>query len=218
MTLTCVCVASLLTVAIGGQAPAQPSPAPSAGSAPATAQPAAPPVEQPSDAGFSYDPEGRRDPFLSLLGRGNDPRLGASRPSGVAGLLIADVTVKGILRDKAGSGWTGLWVDGVRVAEEVELDQSGCWLDDRFYVIEAAGPEEHPEQSLAMGHLACRITSKVIHDAERATTQVLVPDATEIWTRPCLRLRGDTWRVYPDLAALEADRPDRVLPVAPQVP
>ena len=102
MTLTCICVASLLTVAIGGQAPAQPSPAPSAGSAPATAQPAAPPVEQPSDAGFSYDPEGRRDPFLSLLGRGNDPRLGASRPSGVAGLLIADVTVKGILRDKAG--------------------------------------------------------------------------------------------------------------------
>ena len=102
MTLTCVCVASLLTVAIGGQAPARPSPAPSAGSAPAPAQPAAAPVEQPSDAGFSYDPEGRRDPFLSLLGRGNDPRLGASRPSGVAGLLIADVTVKGILRDKAG--------------------------------------------------------------------------------------------------------------------
>jgi Tfp pilus assembly protein PilP len=65
---------------------------------------ASPPVEQPS--GWSYDPEGRRDPFLSLLGRGNDPGMSGSRPPGVAGLLIADVTVKGILR--AGSGFLAM--------------------------------------------------------------------------------------------------------------
>ncbi len=52
--------------------------------------------------GYSYDPEGRRDPFQSLLGRGNDPQANASRPSGVAGLLIGDVSVKGILRDRNG--------------------------------------------------------------------------------------------------------------------
>jgi Tfp pilus assembly protein PilP len=65
-------------------------------------------VEQPKGAQpappapFSYEAEGRRDPFLSLLGRGNDPKTTASRPAGVAGLLIAEVTVKGIVRDKGG--------------------------------------------------------------------------------------------------------------------
>jgi Tfp pilus assembly protein PilP len=69
----------------------------------APAQPAQPqPVEAAPPAAYSYDPESRRDPFLSLLGRGNDPRMTTTRPSGVLGLLISDVTVKGILRDKAG--------------------------------------------------------------------------------------------------------------------
>ena len=76
--------------------------------APAPATPAAGAVEQPkpgqpaAPAPFSYEAEGRRDPFLSLLGRGNEPKSSASRPSGVAGLLIAEVTVKGIVRDKGG--------------------------------------------------------------------------------------------------------------------
>jgi Tfp pilus assembly protein PilP len=76
----------------------------------ANAKPATPagPVEQanggqPSPpAAFTYDPEGRRDPFLSLLGRGNDAKIPMSRPSGVGGLLIAEVSVKGIVRDKDG--------------------------------------------------------------------------------------------------------------------
>jgi len=80
-------------------APATPPPEP-APSAPAASQP----LERP--AGWSYDPEGRRDPFLSLLGRGNDPAMSGSRPPGVAGLLIADVTVKGILR--SGSGFLAM--------------------------------------------------------------------------------------------------------------
>jgi Tfp pilus assembly protein PilP len=73
----------------------------------ADAKPAGP-VEQAKNAQpgpaatFTYDPEGRRDPFLSLLGRGNDPRTPVSRPSGIGGLLIADVSVKGIVRDKDG--------------------------------------------------------------------------------------------------------------------
>ena len=70
-------------------------------SAQAPAAAAAPtPVEPP--AGFTYDAEGRRDPFLSLLGRGNDPRTATARPAGVPGLLIADVTVKGIVRNRGG--------------------------------------------------------------------------------------------------------------------
>jgi len=75
--------------------------APPAGQ-PAQAQPAAPQPVEATKPGYSYDPEGRRDPFQSLLGRGNDPQSNTSRPSGVAGLLISDVAVKGILRDRGG--------------------------------------------------------------------------------------------------------------------
>jgi len=103
---TRVLCATLMALAMGqgtaGQSGAPPAPAP-APSPPAASQPAAPP-EQPSN--WSYDAEGRRDPFLSLLGRGNDPGAGGSRPAGVAGLLIADVTVKGIL--SAGSGFLAM--------------------------------------------------------------------------------------------------------------
>ena len=51
---------------------------------------------------YSYDSQGRRDPFVSLLMRGNDPRLMANRPPGPPGLLISEVTVKGIIRDRSG--------------------------------------------------------------------------------------------------------------------
>jgi type IV pilus assembly protein PilP len=53
-------------------------------------------------AGFTYDPEGRRDPFVSLLARGNDPRAVTNRPPGLPGVLIGELTVKGIVRDRSG--------------------------------------------------------------------------------------------------------------------
>jgi type IV pilus assembly protein PilP len=94
----------VMLVLAGSPAAAQTAPpaAPRAQSAAQTpVQPPAQPVEA-AKPGYSYDPEGRRDPFQSLLGRGNDPQANANRPSGVAGLLISDVSVKGILRDRTG--------------------------------------------------------------------------------------------------------------------
>jgi type IV pilus assembly protein PilP len=75
--------------------------------APASAPPAAqrPPAEQPPaepKPAFSYDPAGRRDPFVSLLGRGGDPRSKASRPAGLGGILINEINLKGIMRDRTG--------------------------------------------------------------------------------------------------------------------
>jgi Tfp pilus assembly protein PilP len=67
--------------------------------------PVSAPLPTPSDAAttpYSYNPEGRRDPFVSLLGRGNDPRQSATKVPGVPGLLISEVTVKGIVRDRSG--------------------------------------------------------------------------------------------------------------------
>jgi type IV pilus assembly protein PilP len=72
---------------------------------PATPAPAAPPpaagTPEPP-APFTYDPEGRRDPFISLLGRGSDPMGTGVRPNGVPGLLINEVSVKGIVRNNSG--------------------------------------------------------------------------------------------------------------------
>jgi len=106
----------------GAQAPArgaQPPPAPGAAGAqtPAPAAPQAPPApatagQAPAPtplepAGFTYDPEGRRDPFVSLVRRGTATTRGgvgaaAARPAGLAGLETAEVTLRGIIRSREG--------------------------------------------------------------------------------------------------------------------
>jgi len=88
------------SAAQGGAAQAaQPTTAAPAGAA-ASAQPASKPAE--AGAPFTYNPEGRRDPFVSLIGKGNDPKNAGTRPPGVPGLLINEVSVKGIVRNSAG--------------------------------------------------------------------------------------------------------------------
>ncbi len=92
-----------LVLACAIPASAQPAAKPQ-GSQPAapaatSGAPAAPPVEQ---APYSYDPQGRRDPFVSLLARGSDPRGAATRAAGLPGVLIAEASVKGIVRDRSG--------------------------------------------------------------------------------------------------------------------
>jgi len=70
------------------------------------AKPSPPPAQAPPptpDPGYSYNPDGRRDPFVSLVGRGETGSgPGTPRPTGVAGLLIGEVNVKGVLRDRDG--------------------------------------------------------------------------------------------------------------------
>lgn len=93
---------SVAAVLVGAAASTAQTPAPNSQPAqaakPAPAQPPAPP---PPPA-YTYEPEGRRDPFVSLLARGSDPTSAASRPPGLPGLLINEVIVKGIVRDRAG--------------------------------------------------------------------------------------------------------------------
>ena len=51
-----------------------------------------------SGEGYSYDPAGRRDPFVSLLQRNQLKEAPQQRPEGVPGLLIDEISVKGIFR------------------------------------------------------------------------------------------------------------------------
>ena len=88
-----------------GEAAAQP---PAGQAKPGTAPPPAAAAAEPAPApavppkGFTYDAEGRRDPFVSLSDRGSDLRAGGPRPSGLAGLGAGEVTLRGTLRSRDG--------------------------------------------------------------------------------------------------------------------
>ena len=95
----------------GASPSAAPAPAPvsTAGdtkpaATPADAKPTAAPDQLIAPSGFAYKPEGRRDPFVSLLRRGTDARASASgsRPAGLAGLGVAEVTLRGTLQGREG--------------------------------------------------------------------------------------------------------------------
>ena len=53
-------------------------------------------------AGFTYNSEGRRDPFVSLVGRGTGGASVGTRPAGLAGLAVAEVTLRGTLASRDG--------------------------------------------------------------------------------------------------------------------
>lgn len=92
-----------LSSVAAGQAPAAP-PVPGAPAAPVAAQPGSPEPPQ----GYTYDREGRRDPFVSLLKSGSDGQrqtLG-TRPAGLAGLLSSEVSLKGTFQ--SANGYVGL--------------------------------------------------------------------------------------------------------------
>ncbi|HKR62914.1 MAG TPA: hypothetical protein VJZ00_04215, partial [Thermoanaerobaculia bacterium] len=59
-------------------------------------------IEEPTTTDtYRYDPQGRRDPFRSLIGPA--PKLEpGQRPAGVAGFLIDEMKLQGIFRTKAG--------------------------------------------------------------------------------------------------------------------
>jgi Tfp pilus assembly protein PilP len=84
---------------------AKPLPAPAPAAPPAVAAAPAAPAAQaaaPPAPAYSYSPEGRRDPFISLAGRGSDGKPTGARPPGVAGLMINEIGIKGIVRDHSG--------------------------------------------------------------------------------------------------------------------
>jgi hypothetical protein len=82
--------------------PAAPSGAPAASPAPAASTPQGAKGAS-GEAGYSYDPAGRRDPFVSLTARGGDlPSGSGARPAGAPGLLVNEITVKGVLKSPKG--------------------------------------------------------------------------------------------------------------------
>jgi Tfp pilus assembly protein PilP len=87
---------SLATVA-SAQPPAKPStpqPPPTAEAPPSPA--AAPPAQE----AYTYRADGRRDPFLSLVGQGSESKLTSRRGEGPSGLTVGEVSVRGIMQSR----------------------------------------------------------------------------------------------------------------------
>lgn len=69
---------------------------------PAGQQPATPPATSPPPPAaepYTYDPAGRRDPFVSLLSRGIEPASG-KKLTGLASLATAEVMVRGVMQSR----------------------------------------------------------------------------------------------------------------------
>jgi hypothetical protein len=101
----CVAALTALPLSSWGQAPAPPAPGqpPAPGAAGGRGAAQAPVVEL-EPQGFDYNPEGRRDPFVSLVRRGSAEGRSAAapRPPGLAGLETAEVTLRGTLQSGTG--------------------------------------------------------------------------------------------------------------------
>jgi len=112
VAVSCVYVMLAVAAVYAQQAAPNPAPtptpaAPAAPAPPAGAQapPAAPPPPQES---YTYEAQGRRDPFLSVLGTGIEPKLSSKRGAGPAGMLTSDIAVRGVMQN--GSSFTALVV------------------------------------------------------------------------------------------------------------
>jgi type IV pilus assembly protein PilP len=77
---------------------AQTKPAAAPAPAPKAATTDVPPTTALEPQGFTYNPEGRRDPFVSLLRRGSDSRAQSGQKiAGLAGLETSEVSLRGTL-------------------------------------------------------------------------------------------------------------------------
>ena len=90
LTLTTVLLATSASLA---QTPQAESSAPAAPAAVAT-----PKTDAVEPRGYTYNPDGRRDPFVSLLRRGGETPQTGTRVSGLAGLGTAEVSLRGTLQ------------------------------------------------------------------------------------------------------------------------
>ena len=79
----------------------QPAPAtPPQPQAPAAANPAPAPQAPPPTETYVYQPAGRRDPFLNLLGSGSEGRPISRRGEGPSGMSLAEISVRGVVQSR----------------------------------------------------------------------------------------------------------------------
>jgi Tfp pilus assembly protein PilP len=90
-------VAIVLTVCLPAVLSAQPQPPAQQPPAQAEQPPASTP---PPQEGYMYRPDGRRDPFQSLVGAGTEPRITSRRGEGPSGMTTGEISVRGVMQSR----------------------------------------------------------------------------------------------------------------------
>ena len=105
LALTVLALVTLATTA-SAQAPAAQAAKPAAPPAAAPAQPAGatpaatPAATPPPQEIYTYRADGRRDPFLNLIGSGTEGKVTSRRGEGAAGLTLGEISVRGIMQSR----------------------------------------------------------------------------------------------------------------------
>jgi type IV pilus assembly protein PilP len=93
----------LLVFVIASAAAAMQQPAPAMAiqpQAPAAVNPAPAPEAPPPSETYVYQPAGRRDPFLNLIGSGSEGRPTSRRSEGPSGMTLAEISVRGVVSSR----------------------------------------------------------------------------------------------------------------------
>ena len=90
---------AIITAGLAAPLAAQRAPADQKAAAPA-GQKAPVQAEQAAPEPFTYQADGRRDPFLNLLGTGPEPRPVGRKSDGLAGLALGEITVRGVMQSR----------------------------------------------------------------------------------------------------------------------
>jgi Tfp pilus assembly protein PilP len=94
-------VFSILMTLSGALLDASQAPAPPPQTAPPARQAEAPPKPV-APENYTYDPAGRRDPFINLLGTGTEARLVSKKGEGPSGMTVAEISVRGVMQSRNG--------------------------------------------------------------------------------------------------------------------
>ena len=99
---TLVLMAAATTLAASGWAQGAPATTPpSAAPAASPASPAAPEANAaPVPEAYTYNPDGRRDPFVSLLSRGMESGSSTKVAAGLAGIATGDLVLRGVVQSQ----------------------------------------------------------------------------------------------------------------------
>jgi type IV pilus assembly protein PilP len=116
---TAILAVLLLACAAAASAQAPPGAPAAPGASPAPIDPITTDIKNPVDqelqpdpSGYSYNPQGRRDPFVSLLKPVSADQGVKTRRPGMEGFLIQEVALKGIVRTPRGYTAMLLGTDG----------------------------------------------------------------------------------------------------------
>lgn len=103
----CVWLSALAAVAAAQAAPAKPatttppaSTPPAVSAPPAGAAASAPVPESPAGLPYSYQADGRRDPFQSLTAASTDDKAPRPTGAGIAAIRVEELSVRGVMRSR----------------------------------------------------------------------------------------------------------------------